>query len=292
MGVKGEFTMAEHVAPGAKIDLQLHTVHSDGEWAPTDLIQHLAHEEFAVAAITDHDNMEQVSASRTLAASLGVILLPAVEMTTRWQAQMVDVLCFGFDPEDETAPLRILCRDVMRRQQDNTRAVFAALTSEGYDLPGDPAALQAILDIPSADQPHKFVYWLSDLGLGTAERSAGRIAVEAGLEMVMTDIALVVDAAHRSGAVCLVAHPGRVDLHPEFTPESLDLLRSDVPIDGIEVYYPKHSRAQEREFKAYARQHNLLISAGSDSHGADNPPITFRADQCRGLLARLGVQVG
>jgi 3',5'-nucleoside bisphosphate phosphatase len=282
---------SNNLAADALVDLQLHTLHSDGRWTPNALIDHLAGEGFAAAAITDHDNMEQVSVHLALAAARGLTLIAAVEVTTTWRDQMVDVLCFGFDALDETSPLRTICRDVMHRQQDNIRAVYDNLIREGLTLLADPAALEAILNTPSAAQPHAFVRWLRALGYGTTERPAGKIAVEAGLEMVMTNIALVIDAAHQSGAVCIVAHPGRDDLHPAFTASSLDRLRADVPIDGIEAHYPRHSPEQTVMFAGYARQHRLLVSAGSDSHGAENPPIKYRADLCRDLLARLGVQV-
>jgi predicted metal-dependent phosphoesterase TrpH len=282
--------LSNNLASDAPVDLQLHTIHSDGLWTANALIEHLVAEGFTAAAITDHDNMEQVSAHLALAAAHGLTLIPAVEVTTTWYAQMVDVLCFGFDPLDERLPLRTLCRDVLHRQQENSRTVHANLLRAGLPLPADPA-LAAILNTPSADQAHAFVRWLRALGYGTPERSAGKIAVEAGLEMVMTPIAPVIDAAHQSGAICIVAHPGRDDLHPAFDTESLDHLRADVPIDGIEAYYPRHSPEQTTLFVDYARQYGLLVSAGSDSHGPEKPPIKYPAGLCRELLARLGINV-
>jgi 3',5'-nucleoside bisphosphate phosphatase len=64
-----------------------------------------------------------------------------------------------------------------------------------------------------------------------------------------------------------------------------------VPIDGIEAYYPAHSDEQIDMFLAYAAEHNLLVSAGSDSHGPDRLPIKYPAAKCRALLERLGVTV-
>lgn len=275
------------VSPDAVVDLQLHTHHSDGAWTPEALIEHLAREGFAAAAITDHDSMEHVGAHQRIAAVCGVILLPAVEMTTEWRGEMVDVLCFG--GEVTGSPLSVLCLDVMRRQQDNTREVVANLIREGVRFPDDPAALDAIINTPSAEQPHAFVRWFKDLGYGTEERSAGRMCVDAGIKLVMTDIAAVVDAAHQSGAVVILAHGGRGDGYPVFDADLLDQLRADAPMDGIEAHYPKHSAEQTALYVDYARQHGLLISAGSDSHSLDNPPIKYPASLCRDLLERLGV---
>jgi hypothetical protein len=45
-------------------------------------------------------------------------------------------------------------------------------------------------------------------------------------------------------------------------------------------------------YLAYAGQHDLLISAGSDSHGPPGRmPIKYRAELCQRLLERVGIQV-
>jgi 3',5'-nucleoside bisphosphate phosphatase len=105
------------------------------------------------------------------------------------------------------------------------------------------------------------------------------------------DPAAIVEAAHQSGAVCILAHPGRRDGFVCYDHALLDELREEAAIDGIEVYYPLHTPEQTALYEAYARQHGLLISAGSDSHSPDQPPIKYRAELCRALLERVGVPV-
>ena len=107
----------------------------------------------------------------------------------------------------------------------------------------------------------------------------------------MNDLAAVVEAAHRSGAVCLIAHPGHKDGFVTYDAQMLDKLRQDIPIDGLEVYTPKHTPDQTAMYLDYAQQHRLLISAGSDSHRPDKPPIKYRAELSRGLLERVGIQI-
>ena len=49
---------------------------------------------------------------------------------------------------------------------------------------------------------------------------------------------------------------------------------------------------QVASFHAYAEQHNLLVSAGSDSHAPDQRlPIRYPASHARRLLERLGIAV-
>ena len=44
-------------------------------------------------------------------------------------------------------------------------------------------------------------------------------------------------------------------------------------IDGIEAIYSTYKPADEREIRKIAKEHNLLLSGGSDYHGANKPNI-------------------
>jgi hypothetical protein len=100
--------------------------------------------------------------------------------------------------------------------------------------------------------------------------------------------------AHAGGALCLLAHPGRGEgeLH-HYQPEEIAALLGEVPLDGVEVYYPTHTPAQIAAYADVARRHGLLMSAGSDSHGpGQRMPIAYPAQRIAPLLQRLGVTVG
>ena len=275
------------LAPDAAIDLQVHTVYSDGTWIPEQLLDYLVTEQFGLVAITDHDRTDTVSTLQRLAMDKRLPVLVAVEMTASWRGEMTDILCYGFDPEKTN--LRDLAHDVLRRQQENTREVYENLLRKGYPFP--PDELTTILEKPGAQQPHALVALMISYGYGTEETPAGKILTEAGCTFATNDVAAVVDAAHQSGAVCIVAHPGRSDGFVHYDTALLDQLRQEAPVDGIEVYYPKHTPEQVAVFLEYAQKHDLLISSGSDSHGPDKKPIKYRAELSRSLQERVGIQV-
>jgi predicted metal-dependent phosphoesterase TrpH len=275
------------LAADAAIDLQLHTTYSDGRWTLETLLDYLLREQFGLAAITDHDRADTVAAIQQLALDNHLPVLVAVEMTAAWKGEMTDLLCFGFDPNRNA--LNDLAQGLLRRQQENTREVYENLQRQGYAL--SPDALSAILAKPSSQQPHALVALLKEHGYGLGEPSAGEIVMAAGCTFATNDPAAVVEAAHRSGAVCLLAHPGREDGFMTYDVQLLDQLRQEVPIDGLEVYYPMHTPAQTAMYREYAQRHHLLASVGSDSHGPDKPPIRYRAELSRGLLERVGIQM-
>ena len=280
-------TTGLRLAADADIDLHLHTTFSDGSWTPEPLLDHLIREQFSLAAIADHDRADTVAVIQQLALDKHLPVLVAVEMTTTWQGEMTDLLCFGFDPSHNA--LNDLAQDLLRRQQDNTREVCENLQRQGYAFP--PEALPVLLAQPSSQQPHALVALLKEHGYGSGEPSAGKIVMLAGCAFAMNDPAAIVEAAHRSGGVCLLAHPGRGDGFVTYDVPLLDQFRQQAPIDGLEVYYPVHTPAQTAMYLEYARRHHLLISAGSDSHRREKPPIKYRAELCRDLLERVGIPV-
>lgn len=277
------------LAPDAAIDLHLHTIHSDGSWLPEQLMEHLVSEQFGLAAIADHDRADTVNELQQLARDKHLPVLIAVEMSTMWRGEMTDVLCYGFDPHRPA--LNNVAQDLLRRQSENTREVYQKLQQQGHFPKDSGEDLAALLGKPSAEQPHALVALLKKTIGDTGGDPAGKIAWQAGCDLATTDIAAVVDAAHQSGAVALIAHPGRDDGFVTYNVDLLDQLRQEVPIDGLEVYYPLHTPAQVAMYLDYARKHNLLISSGSDSHNTNKKPIKYRADLSRNLLERVGIQI-
>jgi hypothetical protein len=289
------------LASDAVIDLHLHTTYSDGTWTPEQLLDYLVLEQFGLAAITDHDRADTAVALQELALAKHQPVLVAVEMTTLWQDEvsgqdemsglpcMTDLLCFGFEPGPND--LNDLAQDLLRRQRENTREVYENLQRKGYTSSQDPDELTTLLEQPSPQQPHALAALLKRHGYGTGQPSVGRIVLDAGCRFALNDLAAVVEAAHRSGAVCLIAHPGSKDGFVTYDVQKLDKLRQEIPIDGLEVYHPKHTPAQAALYQEYTEKHNLLVSSGSDSHSLDKPPIKYPVELSRGLLERVGIQI-
>jgi len=158
--------------PDAPIDLQTHTIWSDGDWTPEALIQHFAREGFGLAAITDHDRPDTAAALQELAHAQGLPLLVAVEMTTTWRGQLVDLLGYGFHPE---APvLRALAQDVWHRQRENSRTVYHQLVQQGRVPAHDPAELETILQAPGIRDHSASPCRPADSGLAEADHPARR----------------------------------------------------------------------------------------------------------------------
>lgn len=281
------------LAPGDAIDLQMHTVYSDGTWHPAALLDYLAAHHFRVAAITDHDTLEHSGELVALGAERGVLVVPAVEVTTRWGEYWADLLCFapvsvGFQGD----ALRDLVRRTEHEQLANTRAVHDELLRRGYAFPRQAEVLTAHNGLPR--RPDDNMQLLQEHGYAAGEAEALAIIRDAGFHSITSRLEDAVAAAHESGAVTILAHPGRQQEEiTRFDPPLLSELLRSVPLDGIEVLYPTHTPEQVAAYTAFVEAHHLLRSAGSDSHGPDERlPIAYPAATCVELLARCAIAVG
>ncbi|BCL81977.1 PHP-like protein [Ktedonobacteria bacterium brp13] len=280
--------------PASSVDLHMHTTYSDGRWPATQLIEYLASNGFDLVAVTDHDRVNKVAEIQELGAAHGLAVLSGVEMSTEWrgpvgQNRMADLLCFGFDPlQNELAPL---AEQIDRQRIANAYEINEYLRHKGYDFPRQDELLAD--HNGKLDRPGDNIRLLREHGYISDYREGFKLIVEAGYHAIRYDIAEVVEATHRSGGVSLIAHPGRNE--PEFTFYDiplLDQIRAEVPLDGIEVIHPTHSKEMTERYLAYVQQHNLLSTTGSDSHcSPTRMPIRHRAEISQRFFERLGIRI-
>ena len=75
----------------------------------------------------------------------------------------------------------------------------------------------------------------------------------------------VSDAIRNAGGKVFLAHLYLYPLKDHMA--YLDKIVSENIIDGIEVYHSKHTEEEIEILERYAKEHNLLISGGTDYHG-------------------------
>jgi predicted metal-dependent phosphoesterase TrpH len=269
----------------ATVDLHMHTTASDGRWTPATLVARVAERGIRVIAVADHDALDSVTPARDLAAARGIALVSGVEVTTRWDGRQWHVLVYGADIE--RGPLRELVDWQRQRHIDAANEAIARLRQRGYTVPS--------LDTAIGGRPPLPIYVMDALirdDLAPNMLAANRLVSEDLGVPFYIDVPLdeTVAAAHASGGVAILAHPGRDEGAGILAPERLARMLTHAPLDGLEVHYPTHTLDQVREYADLADRHGLLRSCGSDSHGPDRPrdPLPYHASLITPLLTRLG----
>ena len=81
------------------IDMHIHTVYTDGELFPDELVEYFAKRNFRKFTITDHDSTRALDEAREKCFSLGLEFMSGCEITCMWPEQSIGVhiLGYGFD---------------------------------------------------------------------------------------------------------------------------------------------------------------------------------------------------
>lgn len=271
------------------IDLHLHTTSSDGHWRAPDLFDHVGEASFGVVAVTDHDIVADLDEMRALGAARGVHVIDGVEVTANWRGMIAHLLCYA-DRFRGDALVRLT--DATRQgMNDNTRAVLRELERRGYRFPrrGEVLPEQGGEVMRPIDNARLLV----EHGDAANLAQALEMIRDAGYRIISAPLAEAVEAAHASGAVAILAHPGRGDGEiQQYDLPMVDAMQAEIPLDGVEAHYATHSPDQVAAYTRLAAVRGLMISAGSDSHGPRQRfPIAYPAAYAARVLAHCGVEV-
>src|SRR3954451_22318589 len=223
------------------IELQSHSTVSDGQLAPAEVVAEAAKAGVTTLALTDHDAIAGVVEAQRAGEKLGVELVPAIEMSCVHEyAEDLHVCGYWIDLE-KIAPA---CDRAQEERRNRAGEIVENLRREGFDL----TLKDAIREAGGAD---------SVGGPPTAPPPTPRAAAASGHLGPFFEESLVpgakafvprrwptadqaVDLIHEAGGIAVVAHP-YWDISD--SDEVDDLIRSLAP-DGIETFYPSHSREQ------------------------------------------------
>ncbi len=255
----------------ARIDLHLHTIYSDGSLIPAEVVA-LAHQVGVTAmAITDHDIVDGIPHAMEAATRLGIEVIPGVELSSRLNGQELHILGYFFDWQDPTFQDH-LTQQRLSRHARNPQAI-ERLNKLGLELSEDEVKAKAGSD--SIGRPH-IAQVLVDKGYvrniqEAFDRYLGEGAV-AYVPRTLSDTREVISWIRNARGVPVLAHP----TWTRCTGEPLYRLCAhlkEAGLLGLEVFYSTHNRKQTSQYLELAKQLDLLVTGGSDFHGAANPAI-------------------
>ena len=75
-----------------------------------------------------------------------------------------------------------------------------------------------------------------------------------------------------AGGIPILAHPVLYHMSDENL-DTLTVLLAEAGLVALEAIYSTYTAFDERKMRALARKYNLLVSGGSDFHGANKPGL-------------------
>ena len=243
------------------IDLHSHTLHSDGQRTPGELLAEAAAAGVSVLAVTDHDTVSGIADCEAAAAPLGVRLVPGIELSAELHGREVHVLGHLLDPRSPALlELQVLLLDERRERMDRmiARANAAGMkvtkqqvvAHSGGDNLGRPHLARALVEAGHASSvKDAFNRFLRDGAPLFCDRR--KMSAAEAIELV-----------HRAGGTASLAHPGA----NKVSQQELKGLAAG-GLDAVEALHPEHVPSQAEAYARWAGELGMLVTAGSDFHG-------------------------
>lgn len=247
-----------------RFDLHTHSCISDGTFTPSEIVREAKKAGVKLLALTDHDNIMGVAEAVEAGKREGISVLPAVEMDNEWPHEL-HILGLDIDPCNPTL-LRALEIARERRERRN-RIIYDLLKEAGYD----------VRDVVGRDESCTtklhIAHGLIRAGYANDVKDAfarflrqGQVGYYAEKRFTPKQ---VMDIIHLADGIPVLAHP----CHIRGNIHALVRELRDMGLMGIEAYYSSATPRQTELHVSLARQNRLLVTCGSDCHGANRPGV-------------------
>ena len=260
------------------IELQSHSTVSDGQLAPAGVVEEAAKAGVTTLALTDHDAVAGVPEAEEAARRLGIELVPAIEMSCVHEyAEDLHVCGYWVD----LAKIAPACERAQQERRNRAGEIVENLRREGFDLTLEDAVREAGA-ADSIGRPHiaKAAGATGDLGPFFEEYLVP--GAKAFAPRRWPSAAAAIELIREAGGVAVIAHPYWDISAPD---EVEDLIRS-LGADGVETFYPPHSKEQTAHLLKLCEELNLVPTGSSDYHGPTHKTFAeFGAYETYGLGA-------
>ncbi len=244
---------------GEKVDLHMHTNHSDGFYTPKQLVHKAKEVGLNTISITDHDNLSGIKEAMFYGTKMGVEVIPGVEISSDVKDKEIHILGYFVDIESEELDryLKFFREERLKRavrivNKLNELGLFLTIDDvleiAKNSAVGRPHIAQAMLNKGLIGNFYEaFNKYIGNNG-PAYER---KVHISPG-----SAFKIITDA----GGLSFIAHPGYME-------EALLKELIDEGVDGIEVVHPSHSGEQTKFYRGIVNEYFLLECGGSDFHG-------------------------
>lgn len=251
-----------------KIDLHLHSNHSDGDFSPKELVDLVFKKKIPAMAITDHDKATANKEAREYARERKIEYISGIEITATPPEGVKELHIVGLFIDPENEEIKSISEKHKNYAINTAKEIIKKLDKLGYKISFEDLVKETkekhfgrplIAKILMRKYPEKF-----------KEKSHvfNELLGKHGKAFVLpkgTELGEVIKIIHNAGGIAIVAHPWYLEEN------MLEILEKFVFLggDGIELdYSPKDSIPENTKeiLINFIKKNNLIISGGTDFH--------------------------
>jgi predicted metal-dependent phosphoesterase TrpH len=242
-----------------RVDLHIHTDHSDGRQSPREVVDRACHIGLKAIAITDHDSVSGYTEAARYARGKAIEVIPGIELSSAVADDDIHILGYLIRPDN-----RLLDETVERFRHirsERGMKMVKRLASLGIDI--DYEEVLAAAHGAPVGRPHVAEVLAAHGVVDSYNQAFDKYLALNGpvyVPKAKLSPAEAIDLIHQANGVAVMAHPMLTDRDAVIP----DLVAAG--LDGLEIYHPSHTRAARKRYRQLAKKYDLVCTGGSDSH--------------------------
>jgi predicted metal-dependent phosphoesterase TrpH len=246
-------------------DLHIHSNLSDGTDSPEELVRQAAAAGLTAIALTDHDLVDGIDRAKAEAEAQGqrVEVIPGVEFTTENPRAEIHILGYFIDQHSPD-----LLAVLAKIQESRVKRIYKIVRKlQALKVEIEPEEVFELSGRKAPGRPHVARALIKRGAVANFKDAFNRyldFRAPAYVPHYKLTPAEAIKLIRSVGGLPVMAHPA-VSHCDELIPEL-----AAAGLRGLEAYYVGYTPEQTAHYLGLANQHGLLITGGSDYHGANS----------------------
>ena len=244
-------------------DLHVQTTYSVGRLSPEEIVAAAKKAGLTYIAISDHDTIDGIRHlyEEGLYPCKGVKIIPGIEFSAHNVGHEVHIV--GYNIDMFNTALQEKLDEVVESRWVRFSKMIEKLQAMGYGIT-EAEVLKLAGESKSISRSHIAQALVERKFFRDIGQVFDEIMYKNGPAYVShyrLSVAEIIALIRQAGGLAVLAHPKLIG------DDALVRDIIDAGIDGLEVFYPQHDAADTEKYLQMAKEHQLIITGGSDYHG-------------------------
>jgi len=259
------------------IDLHTHSTRSDGTLSPSELVDYAVKKGLSALALTDHDSVDGLDEAINHAEALkaqGINapeIIPGIEFSTEYMGKDIHIL--GLFIDYKSGEFVKYLKDFVDSRDNRNKKMCEMMVADGINMPYEDLLKECPDSVITRAHMARYMVEhgiVKDRSVAFDKYIGDHCKYFLSREKITPEMAI--ELILKANGIPILAHPILYHMSVKNLEELIIRLKA-AGLMGIEAIYTTYSSSDEGLIRGFANKYHLLLSGGSDFHGANKPGI-------------------